>query len=297
MKEYITDTMSLRGISTLTKPSGTSKVSQITTTDIVPGKALYSVISSQLIKTEGIEASAKLDVSIGGFVDSTQQFQDLSAATSDKIKIYTGEAVDFNKVFIYPGKERFTINKKGYVGINNSNIDVDTATLDIRSTFAQSSRIGFTPPLETPVLALTHPYYNNEASKPATPQFIGSFKFRSIQAPGRKGEVARPTDMAGIEVETNGEANVYEDSRVNLNFRTLTGTAGSRALQIKHFELNGYENKTKVFTQLNLGFVPVFRDSAEAGKAGLVSGDVWQDRLQNLKIYASLAEGKGAKIE
>jgi len=54
---------------------------------------------------------------------------------------------------------------------------------------------------------------------------------------------------------------------------------------LKGLEINGYENKTKIFPQLNLARVPVYRDQAEAVDEGqLVNGDVYQDREQNLKI-------------
>ena len=39
--------------------------------------------------------------------------------------------------------------------------------------------------------------------------------------------------------------------------------------------------------------VPVFRDQEEAVELGkLVNGDLWQDRLQNLKIVSLLQEGE-----
>ena len=46
----------------------------------------------------------------------------------------------------------------------------------------------------------------------------------------------------------------------------------------------GLRIKPKIFTRLNLGNVPVFRDLKEAINGGLVSGDVWQDNDANLKI-------------
>ena len=69
-----------------------------------------------------------------------------------------------------------------------------------------------------------------------------------------------------------------------MTFNTNTGGREGRPELVKHLEINGFENKTKIFTKLNLGKVPVFRDLKEAISGGLVSGDVWQDRDANLKI-------------
>jgi hypothetical protein len=77
--------------------------------------------------------------------------------------------------------------------------------------------------------------------------------------------------------------NSYDDQRANLQFYTNTGNEEGARLE-KHLEINGFENKTKIFTQLNLGKVPVFRDLKAAISGGLVSGDVWQDTDGNLKI-------------
>ena len=48
---------------------------------------------------------------------------------------------------------------------------------------------------------------------------------------------------------------------------------------------------------LNMSSVPVFRSQKEAINSGLVSGDVWQDGDQNLKIVFLLEEGERARIE
>ena len=150
----------------------------------------------------------------------------------------------------------------------------------------------------TPSIAITHPYYNYEGGKPSTPQYIGRLQFRSMQNPDEGGFGVIPTDMAAIQVETDGEANVYEDARVNMSLNTNTGDGKSRPKLVKHLEINGFENKTKIFTRLNLGNVPVFRDQEEALLLGnLVNGDVWQDRLQNLKIVFLLEGGERARIE
>ena len=102
--------------------------------------------------------------------------------------------------------------------------------------------------------------------------------------------------MAAIQVETDGQANVYEDARVNMSLNTNTGDGERTPTLVKHLEINGYEKKTKIFTQLNLGNVPVFRDLKEAMNAGLVSGDVWQDNDAILRIMF-LQEGERARIE
>ena len=48
---------------------------------------------------------------------------------------------------------------------------------------------------------------------------------------------------------------------------------------------------------LNMSSVPVFRSLKEAINGGLVSGDVWQDGDQNLKIVFLLEERERARIE
>ena len=82
-----------------------------------------------------------------------------------------------------------------------------------------------------------------------------------------------------------------------MSLNTNTGDGEGRPELVKHLEINGLENKTKIFTRLNLGNVPVFRDLKEAMNGGLVNGDVWQDGDQNLKIVFLLEEGERARIE
>ena len=104
--------------------------------------------------------------------------------------------------------------------------------------------------------------------------------------------------IVGLNQGTKPSAEFYEDQRANLQFYTNTGDGKSRPKLVKHLEINGFENKTKIFTRLNLGNVPVFRDQEEALLLGnLVNGDVWQDRLQNLKIVFLLEGGERARIE
>ena len=47
-----------------------------------------------------------------------------------------------------------------------------------------------------------------------------------------------------------------------MSLNTNTGDGEGRPELVKHLEINGLENKTKIFTRLNLGNVPVFRDQA-----------------------------------
>jgi len=281
-KEYITDTVTLRGEKTfneLTKT--TSKITQINYTDL--DGEIQSALASQTTLAETLKGAAPITtISLGGFVDSESEVISFGETTATKIKLYTGDKLSKNLIEFYPGQERFTVDKRGHVGINNTDIDRDSVTLDVRSTTATPTNPEFPPRLNTPSVAITHPYYNYLGSRQPTPQYIGRIQFRSEPTPSEFINI--PTDMAAIQVETNGEANVYEDARVNLSLNTNTGDGEGRPGLVKHLEINGFENKTKIFTQLNLGKIPMFRDAVEAVNGGLVSGDVWQDRNSNLKI-------------
>ena len=281
-KEYITDTVTLRGEKTfneLTKT--TSKITQINYTDL--DGEIQSALASQTTLAETLRGAAPITtISLGGFADSESEVISFGETTATKIKLYTGDKLSKNLIEFYPGQERFTVDKRGHVGINNTDIDRDSVTLDVRSTTATPTNPAFPPRLNTPSVAITHPYYNYEGSRFPTPQYIGRIQFRSEPTPSEFINI--PTDMAAIQVETNGEANVYEDARVNLSLNTNTGGRDGRPGLVKHLEVNGYEKKTKIFTQLNLGNVPVFRDLKEAMNGGLVSGDVWQDNDAILRI-------------
>ena len=296
-KEYITDTVTLRGEKTFNRLTNTtSKITQINYTDL--NRETQSALASQTTLAEAsINPVPITTISLGGFVDSESEVISFGETTANKIKLYTGEQFSKNLIEFYPGQERFTVDKRGHVGINNVDIDSDLVTLDVRSTTPLSTSPEFPPRLNTPSVAITHPYYDYEGGKQSTPQYIGRLQFRSIQNPDEGGFVVVPTDMAAIQVETGGQESVYEDARVNMSLNT--NTAGKFGAQlVKHLEINGLENKTKIFTQLNLGNVPVFRDQEEAVKLGnLVNGDVYQDRLQNLKIVFLLQEGERTRIE
>ena len=297
-KEYITDTVTLQGEKTFNEPTNTtSLITQINYTDL-DGEAQIA-LASQTTRAETIRGVAPITtISLGGFVDSESEVISFDETTVAKIKLYTGEKFSKNLIQFYPGQERFTIDKRGHVGINNTDIDRDRVTFDVSSTVPIPINNGFFPRVDAPSIAITHPYYNNEGGRPPTPQYIGRLQFRSIQNPDEGASSVIPTDMAAIQVETDGEANIYEDARVNMSLNTNTGAGEDSPRPVKHLEINGYENKTKIFTQLNLGNVPVFRSQEEAMLLGnLVNGDVWQDRLQNLKIVY-LPEGEErARIE
>ena len=297
-KEYITDTVTLRGEKTINfKTKAQSRIAQINFEDL-NGETQIALASQTTLVETGINPVPITTISLGGFVDSESEVISFAKTTATKIKLYTGEKLSINLIEFYPGQERFTVDKRGHVGINNTDIDRDIVTLDVRSTTALSTNPEFTPRLNTPSVAITHPYYKYKGGKPPTPQYIGRLQFRSIQNPDEGGFGVIPTDMAAIQVETDGEANVYEDARVSMSLNTNTGDGKSRPKLVKHLEINGFENKTKIFTRLNLGNVPVFRDQEEAVLLGnLVNGDVYQDRLQNLKIVSLLEGGERARIE
>ena len=301
-KEYITDTVTLRGDITFNEKTQTqSKITQINYESLEFDKAGFLTQNALTFQTTLAEASINpvsiTTISLGGFVDSESEVINLGEKTATKIKLYTGEQSSKNLIEFYPGQERFTVDKRGHVGINNTDIDSDLVTFDVRSDIPQTTSREFPPRLNTPSVAITHPYYNYEGGKSSTPQYIGRLQFRSIQGPPKIGLGVIPTDMAAIQVETNGQANVYEDARVNMSLNTNTISKGGITGIVKHLEINGYENKTKIFTQLNLGKVPVFETEKAALASGLVSGDVWQDSFRNLKIIFGEQEGERAKIE
>ena len=280
-KEYITDTVSLRGVETIDeKTQMRYLLSQVTANTESSNKADISAFSVSNVSDFRMSKSrGTTTISIGGLVDESSPIQPIFFQTANTIRFYTGQVPDFNMVLFYPGTERFTIDKRGYVGINNPNIDTDRVTFDVRSTTAMAANPEFVPRVETPSIAITHPYYKYKGGEPPTPQYIGRLQFRSVQSPDEAKGIP-PTDMAVIQVETDGGSDIYQDPTVNMTFNTNTGGPVMK----KHLEINGYEKKTKIFTQLNLGNVPVFRDLKEAISGGLVSGDVWQDRDANLKI-------------
>lgn len=303
-KEYIMDTVSLEGVETFNEETQTqSRITQINYQSLEGGRqdlGTNPALSCQTtVEKASIDPSPITTISIGGFEDSVSSLIPQEIPTANKIKLYTGEQFTESAVLFYEGKERFTIDKRGYVGINSPDIDNQRfTTLDVRSTIPIPANPKFIPPPEPPVIALTHPYFDIEGAKPPTPTYIGRINFRSIQSAGTVLKPSRPTDMAGISVETNKGANVYEDARVNLSLSTTTGKEGGVPAPrlTKHLEINGYENKTKIFTALNLAKVPVFRDQAEAvDEGGLVNGDVYQDREQNLKII--FGQDERARIE
>lgn len=298
------DTVSLEGVETFNEETAThSRITQINYQGLEGGRqdlGTKQAFSCQTtVEKASIDPSPITTISIGGFEDSVSGIIPQEIPTANKIKLYTGELATESAVSFYEGKERFTIDKRGYVGINSPDIDRQRfTTLDVRSTIPIPVNPKFISPPEPPVIALTHPYFDIEGAKPPTPTYIGRINFRSIQSAGTVQNPSRPTDMAGISVETNKGANVYEDRRVNLSLSTTTGEEGGVPAPrlTKHLEINGYENKTKIFTALNLAKVPVFRDQAEAvDEGGLVNGDVYQDREQNLKIIFGQDEEQRAK--
>jgi len=252
-------------------------------------RAPYNLLSSEIISDfSSIDNTEKMSISIGGFVPyNPDAIPVFGTNTVDSIKIYTGEVPTLNTVIYYPGQERFTISKNGSVGINNPDVGRDRATLDVRSATSISTSPIFTRPPDTPNISITHPYYYNEGGGKGeqTPSVVGVLEFRSIQDPPRRGKTPIPTVLSSIRAETDGFTNIYDDPSLNLALYTGSGDPFSRVTELKGLEINGYENKTKIFPQLNLARVPVYRDQAEAVDEGqLVNGDVYQDREQNLKI-------------
>ena len=281
-KEFIMDTVSLEGVQSLNKFTRTEyKLTQISANvAITEGKELILPVFSVATAGPSPEAISELTtttVSIGGYVDETIPIEPISVPAPSSIKLYTGEPLDPLAVEYYPGAERLTITSKGRVGINSPNNQKQT--LDVREALP-SLGFGTAGKPQISSIAITQPFYKDKKGN-TTPEFGNIFFRANVNA-----EEDNPITYGQIKSGNEGLVqNSHEDQRANLQFYTNTGDGEARAELQKHLEINGFENKTKIFTQLNLGNVPVFRDQTEAVEEGrLVNGDVYQDRLQNLKI-------------
>ena len=291
-KQYTTDTLGLEGVETFNELTLTDyKLTQISANVAFDGKERILPVFS--VATVGpppkVAGQPTTTVSIGGFVDETIPIEPISVLSPSNIRFYTSEELNLSAIEYYPGAERLTITSKGRVGINSPNSQKQT--LDVREALPSE---GFNPgrPI-TSSIAITQPFYKSKRGD-TTPEF-GNIFFRANVSE----EEDNPVTYSLISSGNGGQVqNSYEDQRANLEFYTNTGEGEGEPKLVKHLEIDGFENKTKIFTRLNLGNVPVFRDQAEAVKeGGLVNGDVYQDRLQNLKIVFLLEEGERARIE
>ena len=284
-KQYTTDTLGLEGEKTVNEITGIEyKLTQIAA-DVAfkEGKA-NAILPVFSVATVGpppkVEGNPTTTVSIGGFVDETIPIKPISVQAPSNIRFYTSEELNLSAVAYYPGAERLTITSKGRVGINSPETN---ATLDVREALPSE---GFGPgrPM-TSSIAITQPFYVSKKGS-TTPEF-GNISFRANVSE----EEANAVTYSWINSGNGGQVqNAYEDQRANLEFYTNSGDSERSDLK-KHLEINGYENKTKIFTKLNLGNVPSFRNQTEAVEEGkLVNGDVWRDGDQNLKIVFLLEE-------
>jgi hypothetical protein len=291
-KEYITDTVTLEGVETFNELTGTAyKLTQIASNVGIDGKERILPVFS--VATAGpppkVEGPSTTTISIGGYVDETIPIEPISVFSPSNIRFYTGEELDLTATAYYPGAERLTITSQGRVGINGAK--GQKFTLDVREALPLE---GFGTPGRpgTSSIAITQPFYKSKRGD-TTPVF-GNILFRA----NINEEEDTPVTYSLITSGNEGQVqNSYDDQRANLQFYTNTGDQEGIRLE-KHLEINGLENKTKIFTQLNLGNVPVFRNQEEAVQLGsLVNGDVYQDREQNLKIVFLQEEGERARIE
>jgi hypothetical protein len=291
-KEYIMDTVSLEGVESpneLTKSK--YKLTQIVA-NVEFGEKERNLPVFSVATTGGQEGTKDIpssNVSIGGFVDETIPIRPISVDAPNNIRFYTGERLDPTAIANYPGAERLTITSEGRVGINSPNSV--KWTLDVREALPFE---GFDTPgrPRTSSIAITQPFYKSKRGD-TTPEF-GNIFFRA----NVNEEMDTPVTYSLITSSNEGQVqNSYDDQRANLVFLTNTINEEGARLE-KHLEINGLENKTKIFTQLNLGNVPAFRDLKEAINGGLVTGDVWQDSEGTLKIMPDLSQGgERARIE
>tara|TARA_R110000803_G_scaffold141682_1_gene208075 strand:- start:16 stop:882 length:867 start_codon:yes stop_codon:yes gene_type:complete len=276
-KEYITDTVSLRGVQSTDRDGYQTKLSQVTANvALTEGEEqnlpVFSVATTGPPPKEESKDTATT-ISIGGLVDESSPIQPIFLQTANTIRFYTGEVPDPRAVAYYPGAERLTINSAGRVGINSPET---YATLDVREALPSE---GFGPGRpRTSSIAITQPFYKSKKGD-TTPEF-GNIFFRANTSEEEDNPVVYSRISSGNNFQVR---NSYEDQRANLEFYTNTGDE-ERTVEKKHLEINGFEGKTKIFTQLNLSNVPVFRDLKAAMAAGLVNGDVWTDTEGNLKI-------------
>jgi len=118
--------------------------------------------------------------------------------------------------------------------------------------------------------AFTQNYFSTEDIEP--------IEYNIISIGGGKDETSRVIDLS------QNDANF-------IRFFTKTQSTEQVSVGVERFTI-------KPTGILNISNVPVFRDQAEAVDEGrLVNGDVYQDRLQNLKIVFLLEEGERARIE
>jgi hypothetical protein len=278
-KEYITDTVTLEGVETFNELTlAVYKLTQIASNVGIDGKEQILPVFS--VTTEGpppkVEGPSTTTISIGGYVDETIPIEPISVFSPSNIRFYTGEELDLTATAYYPGAERLTITSQGRVGINGAK--GQKFTLDVREALPFQGLDAPGRPM-TSSISITQPFYKSKRGD-TTPEF-GNIFFRA----NVNEEVDTPVTYSLITSGNEGQVqNSYDDQRANLMFLTNTVNEEDARLE-KHLEINGFENKTKIFTQLNLGNVPVFRDQTEAVEQGkLVNGDVYQDREQNLKI-------------
>ena len=121
-KEYITDAVTLRGEKTFNRLTNTTSIiTQINYTDL-DGEIQSALASQTTLAEASINPVPKTTISLGGFVDSESEVISFGETAANKIKLYTGEAFSKNLIEFYPGQERFTVDKRGHVGINNTDI-------------------------------------------------------------------------------------------------------------------------------------------------------------------------------
>jgi hypothetical protein len=286
-KEYTMDTMHLGGVQIVDEKTQTLyTLSQITADKgFYSFSPVFSVFSTIDLDSERLSTS----INIGDFVDESGAFEPIKAPPVEAIKFYTGEEFVKGQIAYYPKKERFTISKAGRVGINSPNNLKQT--LEVREGIPFDDFGNLAMPM-TSSIAITQPFYVDRKGR-TTPEF-GNIFFRANISEDEDIPVTYSLIKSGNEGKVQ---NSYEDQRANLQFYTNT-RVGVAVVEKKHLEINGFEDKTKIFTQLNLGNVPAFRDLKEAINGGLVTGDVWQDSEGTLKIMPDLSQGgERARIE
>ena len=198
MKEYIMDTVSLRGVETIDLKAGMSYLlSQITAdTTSQEGLSAFSVSNASDLRM----GRSSTTINIGGLADESSPIQPIFLPTANTIRFYTGQGPEEGLVVFYPGAERLTISNTGRVGINSASNR--NSTLDVREGLPYRD---FGTPMKpsTSTLSITQPFFKDKRGGP--PEF-GIIQFRLNGSE----ETDKPLTFSSISSGNDGITDSYK---------------------------------------------------------------------------------------